>query len=215
MKEILKRTKFDLFIIGLSVISWIIALPFLPNSIPMQYSASGEINWSANKLIAAIVMIGIMIFCYVVTNIKIAKDTDQEKFSNVASLNELLNPLGQGFIYVISLIMIFNGLGHNISANFIIPVLVGLLLIITGNYLPKVPKNNSLGIKNKWTKASEFVWKKTHRFAAVIYIIGGIVMFILGLLNIINSAITITLAILIVLLPFLYSWMTYQSSVEN
>nr|WP_264298368.1 SdpI family protein [Mammaliicoccus sp. F-M27] len=111
--------------------------------------------------------------------------------------------------------MIFNGLGHNISANFIIPVLVGLLLIITGNYLPKVPKNNSLGIKNKWTKASEFVWKKTHRFAAVIYIIGGIVMFILGLLNIINSAITITLAILIVLLPFLYSWMTYQSSVEN
>ncbi|MDT3893161.1 SdpI family protein, partial [Staphylococcus arlettae] len=51
--------------------------------------------------------------------------------------------------------------------------MIGLLLIVIGNYLPKVPKNNTLGIINKWTKDNEFVWKKTHRLAAYVYIIVG------------------------------------------
>ncbi|MBO3063245.1 SdpI family protein [Mammaliicoccus fleurettii] len=215
MKEILKQTKFNLYIIGLTIITWIIALPFLPISIPMQYSANGEVNWSANRFVACIVMITIMIFCYVVTNLKIFKDKEQNKFSNMASLNDLLNTSAQGIMYVISLIIIFNGLGYNISANFVVPVLIGLLLIIIGNYLPKIPKNNTLGIKNKWTKASEFVWKKTHRFTAIVYIVVGLLMFIFGLLNIITSAITITLVVILILVPFLYSWNTYQNTVKN
>ncbi|MEB6202585.1 MULTISPECIES: SdpI family protein [Mammaliicoccus] len=215
MKEILKQTKFNLYIIGLTIITWIIALPFLPTSIPMQYSANGEVNWSANRFVACIVMITIMIFCYVVTNLKIFKDKEQNKFSNMASLNDLLNTSAQGIMYVISLIIIFNGLGYNISANFVVPVLIGLLLIIIGNYLPKIPKNNTLGIKNKWTKASEFVWKKTHRFTAIVYIVVGLLMFIFGLLNIITSAITITLVVILILVPFLYSWYTYQNTVKN
>lgn len=215
MKEILKQTKFNLYIIGLTIITWIIALPFLPTSIPMQYSANGEVNWSVNRFVACIVMITIMIFCYVVTNLKIFKDKEQNKFSNMASLNDLLNTSAQGIMYVISLIIIFNGLGYNISANFVVPVLIGLLLIIIGNYLPKIPKNNTLGIKNKWTKASEFVWKKTHRFTAIVYIVVGLLMFIFGLLNIITSAITITLVVILILVPFLYSWYTYQNTVKN
>jgi len=215
VKEIYKQSKLSIFIICIAIITWIIAIPFLPHDVPMQNNANGEINWSANKFVAAIVMIGIMLFSYIITNLKIAKDKDQRKFSNISSLNDLLNPLVQGFIYVITLIVISNGLGYEISANFIIPVLVGVLLIIIGNYLPKVPKNNTLGIKNKWTKASEFVWKKTHRFTALIYIIVGLMMFVLGLLHMINTVVTITLIVILVLIPLLYSWYTYQFLSKN
>ncbi len=215
MKEIYKQSKLSIFIICIAIITWIIAIPFLPHDVPMQYNANGEINWSANKFVAAIVMIGIMLFSYIITNLKIAKDKDQRKFSNIRSLNDLLNPLVQGFIYVITLIVISNGLGYEISANFIIPVLVGVLLIIIGNYLPKVPKNNTLGIKNKWTKASEFVWKKTHIFTALIYIIVGLMMFVLGLLHMINTGVTFTLIVILILMPLLYSWYTYQFLSKN
>nr|WP_232191842.1 SdpI family protein [Staphylococcus arlettae] len=88
--------------------------------------------------------------------------------------------------------------------------MISLLLIVIGNYLPKVPKNNTLGIINKWTKDNEFVWKKTHRLAAYIYIIVGLLLFILGLLSVINSVITISLVVILVLFPFFYSWYIYQ-----
>lgn len=88
--------------------------------------------------------------------------------------------------------------------------MVGLLLIIIGNYLPKIPKNNSLGIRNKWTKKNEFVWKKAHRFTALVYILVGLCLFILGLLGIINLMITIVLVIILLLFPLFYSWYIYQ-----
>lgn len=154
MKSVLKQTRFSLLIIGIAIITWLIALPFLPDSIPMQYNESGEVNWTANKFVAFIISIAIMLFCYIITNIKLFKDKDQNKFSNMKSLNTFINPLVQAFLYFIFLIIIFNALGVSISVSFVIPTLVGLLLIIIGNYLPK---NNALGIRNKWTKASEFV----------------------------------------------------------
>ncbi|WP_259337245.1 SdpI family protein [Staphylococcus arlettae] len=46
------------------------------------------------------------------------------------------------------------------------------------------------------------MWKKTHRLAAYIYIIVGLLLFILGLLSVINSVITISLVVILVLFPF-------------
>ncbi|PTK42374.1 DUF1648 domain-containing protein, partial [Staphylococcus hominis] len=71
MKYQLKQSWFSLFIIGVAIITWLIALPFLPNTVPMQYDSNGDINWSANKFIAFIISIVIMLFCYIATNIKI------------------------------------------------------------------------------------------------------------------------------------------------
>src|SRR5699024_10636869 len=163
MKHVLKQTWFSLFIISVAIITWLIALPFLPNSIPMQYSNNSDVNWSANRFVAFVISIAIMLFCYIVTNIKLSKDKDQDKFFNIS--------LVLAFLYFIFLIIIFNALVFSVSVDFLIPTSVGLLLIIIGNYLPKVPKNNSLGIRNKWTKKNEFVWKKAHRFTSLVYIL--------------------------------------------
>src|SRR5699024_551235 len=187
MKHVLKQTWFSLFIISVAIITWLIALPFLPNSIPMQYSNNGDVNWSANRFVAFVISIAIMLFCYIVTNIKLSKDKDQDKFSNMYSLNSFINPLVQAFLYFIFLIIIFIDI-----------------------YLTKVTKNNSLGIRNKWTKKNEFVWKKAHRFTSLVYILVGLCLFILGLLGIINSMITIVLVIILLLFPLFYSWYIYQ-----
>src|SRR5699024_5828429 len=161
------------------IITWLIALPFLPNSIPMQYSNIGDVSWSANRFVDFVISIAIMLFCYIVTNVKLSNDKDQDKFSNMYFLNSFINPIFSGFLFFIFLIIIFNALVFSVSVDFLIPTLVGLLLIIIGNYLPKVPKNNSLGIRNKWTKKNEFVWKKAHRFTSLVYILVGLCLFIL------------------------------------
>lgn len=213
MKEVLRQSKTSLSIIILAIVTWLIALPFLPNSIPMQYNSNGDVNWSANKFLAFITMIGIMIFCYIITNIKIFKDKNQTTFSNNESLNRLLNPLVHGFIYIISMVMIFSALGQ--SVEFLVSIFLGILLIIVGNYLPKAPRNGLFGIKNKWVKSSEAVWKKAQRFSSRVYISVGLAFLILGLFSVINSVITIALCIILILLPFCYSYYLYQKFVAE
>lgn len=215
MKEVLRQSKTSLPIIILAIVTWLIALPFLPNSIPMQYNSNGDVNWSANKFLAFITMIGIMIFCYIITNIKIFKDKNQTTFSNNESLNRLLNPLVHGFIYIISMVMIFSALGQSVSVEFLVSIFLGILLIIVGNYLPKAPRNGLFGIKNKWVKSSEAVWKKAQRFSSRVYISVGLAFLILGLFSVINSVITIALCIILILLPFCYSYYLYQKFVAE
>ncbi|WP_432723069.1 SdpI family protein [Staphylococcus equorum] len=215
MKEVLRQSKTSLSIIILAIVTWLIALPFLPNSIPMQYNSNGDVNWSANKFLAFITMIGIMIFCYIITNIKIFKDKNQTTFSNNESLNRLLNPLVHGFIYIISMVMIFSALGQSVSVEFLVSIFLGILLIIVGNYLPKAPRNGLFGIKNKWVKSSEAVWKKGQRFSSRVYISVGLAFLILGLFSVINSVITIALCIILILLPFCYSYYLYQKFVAE
>lgn len=50
----------------------------------------------------------------------------------------------------------------------------GLLLIVTGNYLPKARRNHFVGIRTPWTLADERVWDKTHRFAGPVLMLGGV-----------------------------------------
>lgn len=50
----------------------------------------------------------------------------------------------------------------------------GLLLVVTGNYLPKARRNHFIGIRTPWTLADERVWDKTHRFAGPLLMVGGL-----------------------------------------
>ena len=56
-------------------------------------------------------------------------------------------------------------LGNTIGATMAIPLLMGILLVAIGNYMPKATQNRTMGIKIYWTLANEDNWNKTHRFA--------------------------------------------------
>src|SRR5699024_9714928 len=130
MKHVLKQTLFSLFIISVAIITWLIALPFLPNSIPMQYSNNGDVNWSANRFVAFVISIAIMLFCYIVTNIKLSKDKDQDKFSNMYSLNSFINPLFHAFLYFIFFFIIFNVFVFLVFFDFLIFIFYSGFLFI-------------------------------------------------------------------------------------
>lgn len=212
MKDILKNTKTAIFIIGLAILTWLISFAYLPDSIPMQYSVNGSVNWSANKYVAALIIIAVMIFCYLTFIFSTKKNQKRKKYSHIVNLDHFFSSLTQGFLYIISLIIIFNALGQNISVNYIIPLVLAVIIIIVGNYLPKLPQNKSLGIKNKWTLKSEKTWKQTHRFTSRIYIIAGLIYLLFGVFGKINSFITIPLVIILVIVPYIFSYINYSTA---
>jgi uncharacterized membrane protein len=56
----------------------------------------------------------------------------------------------------------------------IVQTAIGILLMVTGNYMAKIRSNFFFGIRTPWTLSSEKSWRKSHR-------LGGWLLFALGL----------------------------------
>ena len=98
------------------------------------------------------------------------------------------------------------GMGFNVG-RVVVPF-VGVLLAVSGNYMPKVRRNYTVGIKVPWTLADEENWEKTHRFAAPVWVIGGILLAVLGLIGY-TAWPTFALLMALVFLPAAYSFVLY------
>lgn len=96
-------------------------------------------------------------------------------------------------------------LGERLNVTRMSLVFVGLVFAITGNYLPKIRRNYTTGIKLPWTMADDENWNKTHRMAAPVWVICGLLLIVMGL---IGEATWIAPAAIIaaVLLPTVYSF---------
>ena len=87
---------------------------------------------------------------------------------------------------------------------------LGLLFILIGNYLPKIPRNFFFGIRVPWTLASEIVWKKTHIIGGWVFVLTGLLMIILSFSK---TGLFITLMIsvgIILVFSILYPFILYK-----
>lgn len=84
-------------------------------------------------------------------------------------------------INIISIIYALTYASENKTFDFskIIVVIVGLMLIIMGNFMPKIEKNRTLGFKTRTSMYNEVTWRKTHRFTGFAAVIAGILAIIL------------------------------------
>lgn len=103
-------------------------------------------------------------------------------------------------------------LGREFDLFTLMPMLMGLLFIAIGNYLPKTRLNATLGIKMRWTLANEQNWNRTHRFGGKVWVIGGVLMLFTGFLpTAAFTAALVGLMLLMIIAPMLYSYMDYRS----
>ena len=103
--------------------------------------------------------------------------------------------------------MVGSALGMEIDVNAILPVFLGVMFVVIGNYLPKCKQSYTVGIKIPWTLNSEENWNKTHRFAGPCWVIGGIMVMFTGLFE--NEILIMVIALIMVFAPIIYSYMYY------
>lgn len=88
----------------------------------------------------------------------------------------------------------------------------GLLIAVVGNYLGKLPRNYMVGIRTPWTLASDYVWERTHRFAAPLFVVAGasLLIYSIAQTGTLNGVFVITMFVLTALAPFLYSCVVWR-----
>lgn len=73
------------------------------------------------------------------------------------------------------------------TVDFPLDLLMGLgfaaLFVVLGNYLPTVKPNRTLGIRTKALLENPQLWRKVHRFAGPIYVLGGLILAVMSLVG--------------------------------
>lgn len=165
----------------------------LPEQLPTHWNAAGEVDgWSGRGFAAfglPAVLLAIHWLCVLATGADPKRKNQSEKLQLlVLWICPVLSVVVMSVVYA-------TALGREIPMQTVMPVLVGVLLVIIGNYLPKCRQNYTMGIKLPWTLSSEENWNATHRLAGFLWVIGGLVL--------IPAALLLPDAVLWVLLPLL------------
>lgn len=105
-------------------------------------------------------------------------------------------------------ITLFLSMGANVPLGMIVSAMVGLVIVIAGNYLPKCRQNYTVGIKLPWTLHNEDNWNKTHRLAGFVWVVCGLIMTMNAFLN--WPYVSIALLAAMVIIPPIYSYLSYR-----
>ncbi|MHC9536622.1 DUF1648 domain-containing protein [Dellaglioa sp. BT-FLS60] len=149
----------------------------LPNEMPIHWNISGNINQYGNK---ALVIIGFPLFMILISVIMmvISRFNHQNK-----KLNTILIWIFPVLSVILSTIIYTNALGYQINIISSVALIVGALLIVIGNYIPKTVPNKYVGFRTKKTLNNPEHWQKLNRLSGIWMVILGVIIFCAGVVG--------------------------------
>lgn len=159
-----------------SLIAHLALFPALPEVVPTHFGVSGEVDgWSDKRmalLLDALPLVFLGLF-WLVPRI----DPKGEAYAKSGRVY-------QGFVTLFTLFMIamtwtteaaaLGWLPSERAVGLAVPVLVGVMLLALGNYLPRVRQNYTFGIKTPWALEDAENWRRTQRFGGVCFMVCGL-----------------------------------------
>ena len=150
-------------IILLPILAGVILWNQLPEQIPSHWNAAGEIDGWSSKPFAVfglpLILLAMHWLCIAGTF------ADPKKNNHPTKILHLVLWIVPVVSALLSALTYAAAMGNEVRMEVVMPVFIGLVLAIVGNYLPKCKQNYTIGIKIPWTLNSEENWNKTHRFA--------------------------------------------------
>lgn len=192
----------------LPLLAGIILYPRLPEAMVTHWGFSGEANGWMPRAAAVIALPLLILALHFVCFYAMSRDP------KCADSSAVLRTVTLWLCPVISLLCsaltLGTGLGYEMNVALFVPLFVGVLFLVIGNYLPKSRRNATIGIRLPWTLASEENWDRTHRVAGFVWVAAGLLMLLAVPLRLHGPTATVTLLVLTVGIPALYSYLYYR-----
>ena len=207
----LYRLAVALIVLGFVVTA--VCLMLAPDTVPVHFNAAGEADRMGIKYeyiaFPCIAAVSGAIF------LLLAKQARARKWEGYKLTEKvfLLSAIGE--------VLLFNGMGAHfiwraaaytegtaapampaIDMMRVISLVMGVLLIVLGNAMPKARKNALYGVRNSWSMSSDEVWRKSQRFGGFASVVAGALllaaaMFLKGIVNLLAETVTLVLWVVI------------------
>lgn len=213
----IKKNKWKLIISSIIILLPVAVGLLIWNSLPEQivthWGVSGEANgWSSKGFVVfgiPLILLAIYWLCIIFTALDPKnKDQNSKVFNMVLWIVPVITLIACGCTYAYAL-------GNDINIGMIMRLLLGIIFVLIGNYMPKCRQNNTIGVKVKWALQNEENWNKTHRFTGRLWVICGGFLLLTLFINAEKFMYAVLLLVFIMALaPMVYSYVYYKKSVN-
>jgi len=209
IKKNLKVLLIASVVILLPMLAGLILWDQLPEQIPSHWNAVGEVDGWSSKPFAVfgmpLILLAAQWLCVLGTV------ADPKKAHHGQKILHLVFWIIPVLSVVLHVLVYAAAMGKEVRVEVVMPVLIGLILAIVGNYLPKCKQNYTIGIKIPWTLNSEENWNKTHRFAGRLWVVCGLAIMLTGFFG--GFWVFLPVVILMVLTPCIYSYVLHRKGI--
>ena len=185
----------------------------LPEQFPIHFNTAGEVDGWSSKAFGVfglpLILVAFQWLCGL-GSLKMdpkAENLEGKVFSLVLWFIPVLSLVMNALVYC-------TALGVNMNVQIIMPLLIGLLMVIIGNWLPKCKQTYTLGIKLPWTLADETNWNRTHRFAGPIWVVCGMVIMVCGLIGGAFLWVMVAAFVVMIAAPTVYSYLLFKGKIK-
>ena len=178
----------------------------LPDLVPMHWNFAGEVDGWGSKgqlvFFLPLFLLAMHLICVFVPRL-------DPKFADSSEKSHLLVIWICPFITLMICTLVYAAaLGVALSMEVLLPLILGGIFLVVGNFLPKCKQNYSVGIKLPWTLHDEANWNATHRFGGWVWVAGGALIMATSVLG--SLALMLGLCLVMALAPTVYSYLYYR-----
>ena len=175
---------------ALTLISSVIMLFVFPDTIPVHFDINGIADRWGSKyeilimpLIAVICMLMFNVFSKLYTDKASKALDDKEKaeiLSNIRVMDITVWIMSVVF-FVMNIITLYTSYSQ-LYPDMKLPefdiirgvcIIMGLVFMVMGNYMPKTRRNTTVGFRFPWTLYNDTTWNKSNKFASYVMMIAG------------------------------------------
>lgn len=196
-------------VILLPVLAGVVLWDTLPEQIPTHWNAAGEIDGWSSKAFAIFGLPLMMLAMHWLCVLGTAADPKKANHSNkLIHLVLWIIPIISVVLFVLTYVV---ALGTEVRMEMVMPLLVGFVLTVVGNYLPKCKQSYTIGIKIPWTLHSEENWNRTHRFAGRLWLVCGLGIMLTAFVG--GFWFFLPIVLVMVLAPTVYSYLLHRKGI--
>ncbi len=183
----------------------------LPDTVPTHWNIDGEIDGWGSKSTLWIIPFATSFLGYVLMSI-VPKIDPKGQIKQMGAKFYQLKFITVLFLTALGLYILYATQQQSMSSPKIIFILMGVFFAALGNYLPSVKPNYFIGLRTPWTLENATVWKKTHRLAGKLWMLGGLLIIVSSLLLAQPQNLIVFFVILgiITIIPLVYSYIWYK-----
>jgi uncharacterized membrane protein len=182
----------------------------LPDPLPVHWDAHGVANGYAAKSVGVVLLgalpLGVFLLMKALPSLS-PRGFRLDTFQSVVDILTATLTIGTAGLGAAALLA---ASGRNVPIPTVAVLVIGAILVVTGNYLGKTRKNFFIGVRTPWTLASDEVWARTHRLAGWLFVVAGLATLALAWDTVNAPRVLVGLVLVAALVPVVYSFWLYR-----